>query len=86
MTLLQFDTGYWYAVAMGQSAPLARRVTPHDVPKARASHGRYDVYFVADFLRHESNASREAAIRAWRDLKRRQVPKTYQAWKDATQR
>ena len=46
---------------------------------ARFPHGRY-VNFVADFLRGERNATRAAAIRAWHELTRRDVAKTYDAW------
>ena len=45
----------------------------------RVPHGRY-VYFVADFLRGEPNASRAAAVRAWHELKRLDIAKTYEAW------
>ena len=52
----------------------------------RVAHGRYYVYFMADFLRGEPEASRAAAIRAWHELKRLDVAKSYGAWKKATQK
>jgi hypothetical protein len=51
----------------------------------RVAHGTYYVYFMADFLRGEPDASRAAAIRAWHQLKRLDVAKSYAAWKKATQ-
>jgi len=56
------------------SAPSARH--------ARVPHVRY-VYFLADFLRREPNATRAAAIRAWHALKQMNCPKTYEAWRAA---
>lgn len=45
----------------------------------RIPHGRY-INFVADFLAAETNATREQAITAWKQLKKMDIPKTYQAW------
>jgi len=42
-------------------------------------HGRY-INFLAEFLANEKNATREAGIRAWKQLKRMDMPKTYRAW------
>ena len=42
--------------------------------------GRY-VYFLSDFLSSEKSATRDAALRAWRELKSLDAPKNYQAWK-----
>lgn len=58
-----------------------RLCRPH-VPFARVPHGRY-INFVADFLRSEPHASRAAAIRAWHELKRMALPKSYKAWTNA---
>jgi len=46
---------------------------------ARIPHGRY-INFVADFLASEPNATRERAIKAWEQLKKLDMPKTYRAW------
>jgi hypothetical protein len=53
-----------------------------DAPFARIPHGRY-INFVADFLAGEAGATRQAAVRAWKELKALDVPKTYRAWRDA---
>lgn len=45
----------------------------------RVSHGRYYVYFVADFLKAESG-TRADAIAAWNELKKLDVPKDYASW------
>jgi len=42
--------------------------------------GRY-VYFLSDFLRCEKGATRVAAIQAWKELKRLDIPNTYSDWK-----
>jgi hypothetical protein len=42
--------------------------------------GRY-INFMSDFLRGEKNATRAHAIRAWKQLKKLNVPKTYRDWK-----
>ena len=42
--------------------------------------GRY-INFLSDFLAAE-NATREQAIRAWKELKRLNIPKHYRAWKE----
>ena len=46
----------------------------------RAPSGRY-VYFISDFLVGEKNSTREQAVDAWRQLKRLDIPKDYQAFK-----
>ena len=45
----------------------------------RVPHGRY-INFVADFLRAEPNATRAEAISAWKELKKLNIPKNYEAW------
>lgn len=42
-------------------------------------HGRY-INFAADFLAAEKNATRANAIKAWKRLKKLDLPKTYRAW------
>jgi hypothetical protein len=49
---------------------------------ARIAHGRY-INFMSDFLAAEKGATREQAIKAWRQLKSLDVPKNYRAWKRA---
>ena len=58
------------------------RLSAPSTRHARVPHVRY-VYFLADFLRREPNATRAAAIRAWHVLKRMDCPKTYAAWRAA---
>jgi hypothetical protein len=53
-----------------------------DVPFARVPHGRY-INFVADFLAHEKDATRERAIEAWKKLKKMALPKDYPSWRRA---
>jgi SAP domain-containing new25 len=48
-------------------------------PFARIPHGRY-INFVADFLAREKGATRQAAIKAWKELKSLDVPKDYPSW------
>jgi hypothetical protein len=45
--------------------------------------GRY-INFLSDFLKAEKNATRADAMTAWKELKRMDVPKNYQAWKRAS--
>jgi len=42
------------------------------------------VNFLADFLANEKDATREDGIHAWKELKKMDMPKTYQAWKRRT--
>ena len=46
----------------------------------RIPHGRY-INFMADYLANEKDASRIDAIRAWKRLKKLDVPKDYKSWK-----
>ena len=46
----------------------------------QAPSGRY-INFLSDFLAGEKGANRERAIRAWKELKKLDVPKNYRAWK-----
>ena len=42
--------------------------------------GRY-INFLSDFLVQEKNSTREDAVNAWKQLKKLDSPKNYQAWK-----
>jgi hypothetical protein len=48
-------------------------------PFVHIPHGRY-VNFVADYLAAEKGATREQAIREWKNLKTLDVPKDYRSW------
>jgi hypothetical protein len=48
-------------------------------PFPRIPHGRY-INFVSDFLAAETGATRSHAIRAWKRLKKLDVPKDYRSW------
>ena len=50
--------------------------------EGRFAHIPQDRYvnFVADYLRAETNATREQAIKAWKQLKKMDIPKNYRAW------
>jgi hypothetical protein len=45
----------------------------------RIPHGRY-INFMSDFLAGERGATREQALRAWKKLKKLDVPKDYRSW------
>jgi len=47
---------------------------------ARVLSGRY-INFLSDFLAKEKNSTREQGIRAWKELKSANIPKTYRDWK-----
>ena len=57
------------------------RLSQSDAPFAQIPHGRY-VNFVADFYAAEKNATREQVTKAWAELKKMDVPKTYRAWRE----
>jgi hypothetical protein len=57
------------------------RVNHAEEPFARIPHGRY-INFVADFLAAEKGATRSLAIRAWKEIKALDAPKTYRAWRE----
>ena len=42
--------------------------------------GRY-INFLSNFLAAEKNATREQAVKAWRQLKKLDIPKDYRSWK-----
>jgi hypothetical protein len=54
-------------------------LTQTEEPFERIPHGRY-INFISDFLAGEDGATREAAIRAWEELKDLDVPKDYRSW------
>jgi hypothetical protein len=47
---------------------------------AKVPVGRY-INFLSDFLSNENGATREQAIKVWKQLKRLDIPKSYEAWK-----
>jgi SAP domain-containing new25 len=47
--------------------------------------GRY-INFLSDFLSSEKGATRDQALKAWRELKNLDAPKNYQAWKQHRKR
>ncbi|MBX7153061.1 SAP domain-containing protein [bacterium] len=49
-------------------------------PFKKIPHGRY-INFLADYLANEKNRNREDAIKAWKKLKKLNIPKDYQSWK-----
>lgn len=53
-------------------------------PFAQIPVGRY-INFLSDFLSSEENATRANAMKAWKQLKKMNVPKNYRAWKNASQ-
>ena len=53
-------------------------------PFARIPSGRY-INFLADYSAHEKQQSRTAALAAWEQLKKLDIPKTYAAWKQHQQ-
>ena len=48
-------------------------------PFAKIPHGRF-INFVSDFMAAEKGATRDEAMRAWKELKALDVPKTYRSW------
>ena len=46
----------------------------------QAPSGRY-INFLSNFLAGEENATREQAVKAWRQLKKLDIPKDYRSWK-----
>jgi hypothetical protein len=55
-------------------------LTESTEPFARIAHGRY-INFISDFLSHEEGATRDAAVRAWEELKGLDAPKDYRSWR-----
>jgi hypothetical protein len=52
---------------------------------ARIPSGRY-INFLSDFLSSETGATKDKALKAWRELKNLDAPKNYQAWKQHRKR
>jgi len=48
-------------------------------PFAQIPHGRY-INFMSDFLAGERGTTWEQALRAWKKLKKLDVPKNYRSW------
>ncbi len=48
-------------------------------PFDRIPHGRY-INFISDFLSSEKGATKQQAIKAWKQLKTLDIPKTYDSW------
>ena len=55
------------------------RLSQTTEPFAHIPHGRY-INFVADFLAARKGATREQAIKAWKELKTLDIPKDYRSW------
>ncbi len=53
-----------------------------DKPRKRIQ-GTYYMYFLADYLKNEPNATRKEGLKAWHKLKKMDIPKTYREWKKA---
>jgi len=51
-------------------------------PFPHVPHVRY-INFVADFLAAKPGATRDQAIKAWKQIKKLDIPKTYRAWAEA---
>ena len=49
-------------------------------PQVQIPSGRY-INFLSDFLAGEKNASRAGALKAWKELKKAEIPKNYREWK-----
>jgi hypothetical protein len=49
-------------------------------PQVKAPSGRY-INFLSDFLAGEKHATRAHALKAWRQLKKAEIPKNYREWK-----
>lgn len=56
------------------------RLNGDDVKFERVPTGRY-INFLADYLANEPDATHKAAIDAWKQLKRLDIPKDYPSWK-----
>jgi hypothetical protein len=94
---IKAKSGVWYRLNRWREARVAKgRVTYGDLVDQfialntlerfeRVPHVRY-VYFLADFLAREKDASRADALAAWKMLKRLDAPKTYASWKRAAER
>jgi hypothetical protein len=48
----------------------------------RMEHGRY-INFISDFMAANRQSSQAAAVKAWKEIKAMDAPKTYEAWANA---
>lgn len=55
------------------------RLCQTEKPFTKIPHGRY-INFMSEFLASEKGATRELAIKAWKQLKKLDAPKTYRSW------
>jgi hypothetical protein len=90
-------SGVWYRLNRWREAQVAtRRVTYGELVDQyialnslerfeRIPHPRY-INFLADYHAAEKDVSREDAIVAWKELKKMDVPKTYQSWRAAARK
>ena len=51
----------------------------------RVEHGRY-INFISDFMAANRKSSQADAVRAWKEIKAMDAPKTYEAWSKARRR
>lgn len=58
------------------------RLNGNEVKFERVPTGRY-INFLADYLANEPGATHQAAIDAWKKLKKLDIPKDYPSWKKA---
>jgi hypothetical protein len=56
------------------------RLNESDEPFEKIAHGRY-INFIAEYLKKEPNATRQAAVKSWEKLKKMDIPKDYKSWK-----
>ena len=54
-------------------------------PFEHIPHGRY-INFLADYLAHEKDATRDDGIKIWKVLKTLDIPKDYKSWKIHTEK
>jgi hypothetical protein len=59
------------------------RLNEGERPFKKITHGRY-INFISEYLKEEPNATREQAVKAWRKLKKLEIPKEYKSWKKAS--
>jgi hypothetical protein len=86
-------SGVWYRLNRWREAQITNGTHPtygdlvrqyvvlNKLPRfERVAHGRYYVYFLADFLAANRGAMRAEAIAAWKELKKLDVPMDYASW------
>ena len=64
---------------------VALNQTKEKFARIRIPSGRY-IYFLSDFLASENGATKDQALKAWKELKKLDAPKNYQAWKEHRKR